>query len=139
MAIPLAAPFGEPFWPVLAVFGAVALTVGFLSWSLRRGRTLLARWAAANGFTLVQTEWRWIAKGPYFWRSSNNQMVYRIAVSDAGGTVRRGWARCGGWVWGLLTDQVDVRWDEAPRQPRGFPVVMPRKPETMDARSRDHR
>jgi hypothetical protein len=49
--------------------------------------------------------------------SSNAQAVYRVKVRTRDGRLRRGWVRCGGWLSGVLSDQVDVRWDA--RAPEG--------------------
>jgi hypothetical protein len=59
-------------------------------------------------------------------------LVYRIAVQYPDGTIRQGYARCGGWLLGLLVDVVNVEWDAPdPRTaaPGGFPVVMPDHPQ----------
>ncbi|HEX8911507.1 MAG TPA: hypothetical protein VF796_04035 [Humisphaera sp.] len=117
---------GNGFVPVFVV---IALLVGLVSiaWNSGAGERMLDRWAAANGYTLLSAEHRWLAQGPFWWRTSKNQSVYRISVRDAAGEVRTGWARCGGWFLGMMSDQVDVEWDAPPdrREPPGFPVVMP--------------
>lgn len=127
LALPIAAGAWDAIGPGLLVVAVVAVGVAFLAWTFRRGDAMLDRWAAENNFRLLESEYRWFAKGPFFWRSSKGQTVYRIAVEDQAGEVHRGWARCGGWFLGLWTDQVDVRWDEQPpaRQPPGFPVILP--------------
>jgi hypothetical protein len=91
-----------------------------------RSTTMLDRWAAANGLRLVTKEYRWLVKGPFFWRSGKNQAVYRITAQDAHGQTFSGFARCGGWFFGMLSDRVEVRWDAPPplRGP-GFHVIMP--------------
>ena len=118
----------------LAILVAFVLVLGICSlfWSLARGNELLDRWARRTGVRIIAREHRWFAKGPYFWRSGRGHLVYRIAVTDAAGVTRRGWARCGGRIFGLLSDRVDVQWDCAPPerfQPPGFPVVFPHERE----------
>ena len=111
----------------ILVILALGLAVGSMVWGFRRGEVLLDRWAARNGYRIVEREYRWLAKGPFFFRSGKGHSVYRIAVRDGAGELRRGWARCGGWFIGLLSDHVEVRWDEPqPRQQqaRGFPVIL---------------
>ena len=49
---------------------------------------------------------------PFFWTTSKTQVVYRIVVSDAAGQQRSGYARVGGFMTGLLSEKVDVRWDD---------------------------
>lgn len=95
------------------VFALIA-TFAIVMWVLQfqRGETLLDRWAASNGYTLVHSEYRHLAKGPFFFRSGKGNAVYRITVKDPHGTVRSGYARCGGfWLGMWLSEEVTVEWD----------------------------
>ena len=47
-----------------------------------------------------------------FWTSSRGQTVYCVTVEDEQGNQRHGWVRCGSWLFGLLSDNVDVRWED---------------------------
>jgi hypothetical protein len=98
---------------------AVSLVVSgvALAWHFVRGRALVEGWAQRQGYTLEACECRWLRRGPYLWMSSNAQAVYRVKVRTRDGRLRRGWVRCGGWLSGVLSDQVDVRWDA--RAPEG--------------------
>lgn len=89
----------------------VVIAGGSLLWTASRADTLLTRWAAANAYTLVQTEQRWLRTGPYFWRHSRGQLIYYVTVRDERGQARSGYVRLGSWLGGLLSDQVDVTWD----------------------------
>jgi hypothetical protein len=95
---------------VFALFAAFA--IGSFVWTFSRSGSMLQRWAEENGYTLISSEYRWLARGPYWWRTNKGQTVYRIEVRDANGNHRSGWARCGGWFFGLLSDVVDVKWDD---------------------------
>lgn len=108
---------------VLLVFVVVAVGVASIVWHFWRSRSILQGWADENGFRLIESRYRWIARGPFFWTTSKSQAVYRITVEDAQGQRRTGWARCGTWLGGLWSRRVDVRWDDVPHQ-RGFDVVM---------------
>jgi hypothetical protein len=92
--------------------GAVAVLI-FLAlwWHFGRSSSLLHQWAAKNGYRIVRQEYRYFFKGPFFWTSSKGQTVYYVVVEDSGGTRRSGWVRCGGWWLGLVSDNVEVRWD----------------------------
>jgi len=111
---------------ILLIF--VPIAIAGLIWHFSRSANVLDQWARENGLRLLEREYRWFVKGPFFWTSSKNQTVYRITVQDAAGNLWRGWARCGGWFLGLWSSKVDVRWDEPPRHTPGFPVVMPTDP-----------
>ena len=74
------------------------------------GRAMLDRWAQAQKLTLVSVVSCWFFRGPYFF-ATRGQEVYRITVRDSEGALKAGYARCGGYWLGTLTDQVDVTWD----------------------------
>jgi hypothetical protein len=57
-------------------------------------------------------------------RASKGQSVFRIAVQYPDGTTATGWAKLGTWAFGLLSDVVNVRWDNEKPQPPGFPVIL---------------
>jgi hypothetical protein len=113
-----------------AIFMAVlmlVLFVGSIAWTFSRSQSLIRAWADENGYRLIDYQYRWIARGPFFWTTSKSQTVYRLTVEDERGNVRSGWVRCGSWIGGLWSRRVDVRWDDAPHRP-GFDVVMPNDP-----------
>ncbi|QOV88308.1 hypothetical protein [Humisphaera borealis] len=115
-----------PAWFVLPVFLLVAaVAIGTFFWQFGRSRRMLEDWAKANALQLVEARFRWFFRGPFFWTSSKGQTVYRICVRTFEGHTHAGWARCGGWFLGLLTDKVSVIWDNpAPNSTGGFPVIM---------------
>jgi hypothetical protein len=94
-----------PALACLAVFGLCS--------SRLRSNSLLQAWADENGYTILRREYRVLFKGPYTWTSRRGQTVCRVAVQDKAGHVLGGWVRCGGRWLGLLSPEVDVRWDEA--------------------------
>jgi hypothetical protein len=57
-------------------------------------------------------EYRSLRRGPFWWRTSEGQTVYYVTIRDGRNNLRHAWIRCGGWLAGLFSDQVDVRWDE---------------------------
>jgi hypothetical protein len=98
--------------PVFGVLGVIAAIGLMLWWTFSRSASLLENWAEKNGYQIISREYRHVFKGPFFWTSSRGQTVYRITVEDGQGNQRSGWARCGGWFLGLLSDNVSVRWDD---------------------------
>lgn len=101
----------ENLIPTLAVGFAVSVAVLMLGWQFGRSRKMLNTWAADHGYRILDAENRWFRRGPFFWTSGKGQTVYRIMVRDRDGDTREGWARCGSYWMGLLSDQVEVRWD----------------------------
>jgi hypothetical protein len=101
---------------VIIEIGFIALIVGlpivYVIGNYRRANRMLSQWAASNGYRIIESERRRFFKGPFFWSSSNNQIIYHVTIQDAYGNIHRGWVRCGTYFWGAWTDELDVRWDE---------------------------
>ena len=93
-----------------------ALIVGLIplgiAWSPTRSQRMLDDWAAENHLKLVSATPCWVNRGPFFWTTSNGQMIYRITVVSEDGERTSGWARCGTFCGGLFIDRVEVRWDD---------------------------
>ena len=93
---------------LLAAF--VAYGVVTVVWTFRRGRALLDRWAESNGCEIVESACCWFFRGPFCWSSTQGQVVYQVWVRMPDGSMRQGWARCGGFSFGLFQAKVEVRW-----------------------------
>ncbi|MBC8327461.1 MAG: hypothetical protein H8E31_01805 [Planctomycetes bacterium] len=96
------------------VFALPLLSLVVVLWILifSRAGSLRDRWAQEQGFRLVSSRICWLWRGPFFFRSSNGQVVYRIEVVDEAGELRQGWLRCGGFFSGVWGSQTTVRWQE---------------------------
>jgi hypothetical protein len=97
----------------LFAVAAIAVLIGLsFWWQSSRSSSLLQRWAEENGYRIVRREYRTFFRGPFFWNSSKGQTVYYVVAEDSAGARRSGYVRCGGWWLGLVSDRVEVRWDE---------------------------
>jgi hypothetical protein len=94
-----------PVFMLLLVVTSIALHT-------HRSRSLLERWAERNGYQIIDADYRNLFRGPFFWTTAKGQTVYRVTVEDEAGIERSGWVRCGSQWLGLLSDRVEVRWDE---------------------------
>ncbi len=101
----------EDFLTAFATLFFIALVIGLIVWNFSRSRAMLERWATINGYELLQAEFSWMRFGPFFWTSSKGQQIYRIEVRTRDGQLRRGWARCGSYWWGIFEDKVEARWE----------------------------
>ncbi|WP_165231969.1 hypothetical protein [Aquisphaera insulae] len=101
----------HPEMSVFGVFFVLFVVAGTIAWHFRRSRQILDRWADRNGYEILEAEYRHFFKGPFFWRSSKDQTVYRVTVRDKTG-IHKGWVRCGGWWFGIMTDKAEARWDD---------------------------
>ncbi len=88
----------------------VSIALGAL-WSGRRSRAIIDRWATENRYEVVSAKSHFLAAGPFTLRRFRGQTVYRIHIRDANGRESRGWVRCGGWLLGILSDDIKVQWD----------------------------
>lgn len=95
----------------LLIVASVLLAAVWVGWHYLRGRELVQLWADRQGLVLEECGYRHLARGPFLWTSSKSQAVYRVRVRGRDGAVRRGWVRCGGWISGVFSDEVVVRWD----------------------------
>jgi hypothetical protein len=101
------------FFIFLALFTVIMIV------QLRHAKAdaMLQKWADAHQYQILNKQLKLFRRGPFFWTTSKNQVIYRVALQDTQGNVREAWARCGGFWMGLLSDKVDVRWDGPAPQP----------------------
>jgi len=98
--------------PVVLILIFVAVVAVSFSWSASRGSSILEKWAAENGYRLLAAEKRFLRLGPFFLRCGKGQVVYYFTIALSDGTTRSGYARCGGWFLGLMSDAIKVEWDD---------------------------
>jgi len=79
-----------------------------LVWENRRSAQIVRRWAEQNGFTINESEFRALKRGPFWLTTWNYQAVRRLAITGQNGQQKTGWVRCNAY-W--PTDKVEVRWD----------------------------
>ncbi len=102
------------YTPFLLIIPFLAAMYGMWAWSKARSSAMLHAWAEENGYTVVAQKYCHFWRGPFWFTTSNNQVVYRITLRDKTGFDWTGWARCGSWWWGLMSNKVTVRLDEVP-------------------------
>lgn len=111
-----------PFWPL-----ALAVIIAYYVWELRRSRTLLGRWAENKDLEIISSRRRWVFKGPFFWKSTSGQVVFRVRVRDLHGHEQTGWVLCGNYVTGMVTAQTSGIWDEGDEPFSQSSVGIPRQ------------
>ena len=124
----LASSDGANFLSLLIFPVLIAVAIGSYLWRKSRAEKMLFGWAAQNALRLIAYERRSFLRGPFFWTSGRSRVVYRVTVQLPDGCILNCWVRCGGWFLGMLSDNVDVRWDAQPPTTGGFPVIMPGNP-----------
>lgn len=77
-----------------------------------RSQGILQQWAVRNEYLIIKAKYAYFFKGPFFGNTSRYQAVYRVLAQDNTGRIRSGWVCCGGWWFGMLRDEAQVRWDD---------------------------
>jgi hypothetical protein len=98
---------------LVALLFMLVLAATSCAWHFRQSRGLLERWADRNGYRIIDARYQHVFRGPFVWTTSKGQTVYRVTL-DVKGEVSTGWVRCGSWWLGLMSEKVEVRWDEGP-------------------------
>jgi hypothetical protein len=105
----------ESIFGILLVL--VSIWLGFV-WSRSRSEAIIKKWAVKNGFTVLSSKNYHFVRGPFFLRSDPRQTVYNVTIRDQSGQDRSAWVRCGGWLLGLVSDDIKVMWDNDPSSQR---------------------
>ena len=79
---------------------------------MKRSLNLLHLWVGENNLTLVKSERRFINRGPFTWRTGKGQEIFYVTVKDENDNEKNAYVRCGSFWFGLLSDNVDVEWDD---------------------------
>jgi hypothetical protein len=79
-------------------------------WRRFESLAMLQDWADEHGYTILANEPEPFWYTPFL--VSSGPVVYRVVVEDGRGQRRRGRALCGGFLLGLLSRRVAVRWEE---------------------------
>lgn len=94
---------------VILVLVLLAIVVPLaLAWEKRRSAEIVRRWAERSGFTIYESEFRALKRGPFSLTTWNYQAVRRIVAVGKDAKQKTGWVRCNAY---LPTDRVEVRWD----------------------------
>jgi len=90
-------------------FFVVAIVYFHVAWAKRR----LKQWADGRNYKILRCKLRLKNAGPFsYFTTSGSQYIFRIKVMDDKGNIRKGFARVGGYFFGLLRRQVEVKWDK---------------------------
>jgi len=96
---------------IILILGLLIIAIALL-WMFTRAGRILDDWAAKNNYQILSSELRWLRRGPFFWTSTKNQIVYYVTVRTLDGTTKRGWVRCGSFWLGIFQNKAEVRWED---------------------------
>jgi len=76
-------------------------------------RYRIKQWAERNDYTLTKSRICLTNIGPFsYFGTSGGQSVFRIEAMTRDGELRQGYARAGGFFFGLLRKRGEVKWDK---------------------------
>jgi hypothetical protein len=101
----------------VAFAGLILLIIAKRRWTRDACNAMIAKWAAAHGYEVLDARRIHFTLGRDFWLGYN-QVLLAIRVRDSAGRERTGVARCGSYWNGPLTERVEVRWDTPSESPR---------------------
>ena len=89
-----------------------AIIIAFhITWAKRR----INQWAKSNGYKILKCKICLTNIGPFsYFGTSGGQSIFKIEAVNAEGTIKKGYARAGGYFFGLLRKRVEVKWDKIP-------------------------
>lgn len=93
----------------LFVVAFIVLLFGVMRIPARKARRLLEIWAQSQDLELIEARPRLLRRGPITGTTSKSQVVFYVKTRDQAGSLREGYARCGGFLSGLRGGQVDVQ------------------------------
>lgn len=103
----------------LFIFAIVILFAAFIifafwlvRWQFNKADRLLADWASANKYRVLEKRDANFGDGPAGTRQASAQVKYRIAVVDENNYRKSGLVVIGSKNLGTLSDEVTVTWDE---------------------------
>ena len=79
---------------------------------LRKARSILDKWAKSQNIEIISAKPRSIFCGLFSIRGSKSQQVFQITTRMSNGQTRQGYANCGTMIMGLMSEKVNVRWED---------------------------
>jgi hypothetical protein len=90
------------FGVVLAIAAVVGFALVMMWWRHARSSALLQAWAEARGYRILRQQYRFFFTGPFFSRRQKAKPSITLLLKTS----------CGSWWVGLLSDKVQVRWED---------------------------
>ena len=74
----------------------------------------IRQWALSNNYKINICKLRLLNIGPFsYFGTSGGQYIFKIEAVNNAGKTRTGYARAGGFFFGLLRKRVEVKWDKS--------------------------
>jgi hypothetical protein len=100
---------------IIILIAAVILALlfyAYLGHYKEKSKKRLNKWAKENGYIILSCESRQFKTGPFFISSrTRSQPVFYVTLEDKDGTELTAWIKIGNALFGLLSDEVKVKWE----------------------------
>ena len=74
----------------------------------------IKQWAVSNNYNISKCKICLTKIGPFsYFGTSGGQSIFRIEAINNEGSIKKGYARAGGFFFGLLRKRVEVKWDKS--------------------------
>lgn len=98
-------------WTVIAVAIVIVANVILFIWVAKR-RPSVAQWAAEHQLEVLESQHRILRRGPFWWTSGKDYVVYWVRAKDRDGATRSGFVRFGLDWCGRWTGESSVDWEQ---------------------------
>jgi len=100
---------------IITIAATILLLIFFtvyMTYYKNSGLKVVENWAKKEGYKIIDSELRWVKTGPFFLSgTSRQQRVFLVTLGSKEGKKKKAWIRVGGYVLGLLSDQIDIKWE----------------------------
>ena len=98
--------------PLWAIAGIILVIILLHIKQTQRSKVNLEIWLNNNQFRLISVERRYLRRGPYLWKSSKGQVIFRISLANNENEEKIAWVKCGSYFKGAaFSDDLDVIFD----------------------------
>jgi hypothetical protein len=89
----------------------IVVIISHIYWAKYR----IKQWAARNDYTITKCKLCLAGIGPFsYFGTSGGQSIFKIEARNSKGEFKKGYARAGGFFFGLLRKRVEVKWENSP-------------------------
>lgn len=98
---------------VLSILKIALILVVLLYFHISWAKYRIKEWARKNHYRITHCRFCFTNIGPFsYFGTSAGQYIFKIEAINAEGKIRTGYARAGGFIFGLLRKRVEVKWDK---------------------------
>ena len=98
--------------PLWAISGIILVIILLHIKQTKRSKVNLEIWLNNNKFRLISIERRYLRRGPYMWKSSKAQVIFRIYLTNNEDEEKIAWVKCGSYFKGAaFSDDLEVIFD----------------------------